>query len=141
MESHNTEKISRQSNFLSLFLFRFFPFWPLFAFLLAICIAGAWAYMHYTTPVYEISATLLLKDESKGVDDSKSVDFLNIYASKKIVENEIEVIHSRTIMNQVVSNLHLYAPVSEEGHIKSVSAYTSSPISIEAKDPQHLKSS
>ena len=119
--------------------FRFLPYWPLFAFLLIVAGAASWLYLRYTTPIYEASATILIKDERKGVDDSKMMEFLNIYSSKKIVENEIEVIHSRTVMRAVVENLHLYAPVWHEDNIKRTSAYTSSPVMIEAKDPRNLK--
>lgn len=138
MEINNSSQFNKESNLLDLLLFRFLPYWPLFAGLLVICGAGAWLYLRYAIPVYEVSATLLLKDESKGVDDSRSVDFLNVYASKKIVENEIEVIRSKTVMRQVVDNLHLYAPVSEVGRLKTIPAYTSAPIIIEAKEPERL---
>lgn len=139
MEETNVKKPSKESNLLSLLLFRFLPYWPLFAFLILICAAGAWIYLRNSTPIYRISATVLLKDEKKGVDDSKLVEFLNISTSKKIVENEIEVIRSRTIMKEVVNRLHLYAPVWEERYLKPASAFSSSPIIVEAKDPELLR--
>lgn len=83
MVDNNTTSVNKESNLLSLLLFRFLPYWPLFALLLVVCGTGAWAYLRYATPIYEISGTVLLKDERKGVDDSRIVDFLNIYTSKK----------------------------------------------------------
>ena len=53
---------------------------------------------------------------------------------KKIVENEIEIFRSRTLMAEVVKNLRLYAPVMEEDKFAPKSAYTTSPVVVEAAD-------
>ena len=42
-------------------------------------------------------------------------------------------------MQEVVKNLHLYAPVTVEGRVTNQSGYESSPIVIEAKDPDSIK--
>lgn len=138
MYNNDTYVQNRENSLLNLVLFQFLPYWPLFLLLSAVCGAGAWTYLQYATPVYEISATLMLKDKTKGVEDSKVADFLNIYSSKKVVENEIEVIHSRAIMKEVVNNLYLYAPVWEAASHKAIAAYTSSPVIVELKDPDHI---
>lgn len=128
-----------ESGILSMIAFRYLPFWPLFLVFVAIGVAASWAYVKYTVPLYEAHATIMVKDEKKGFDDAKLLDALNIYAPSKIVENEIEVLRSRSIMTEVVKQLHLYAPVMEEGKIKSMPAYRSSPVVVEAKNPELLK--
>jgi capsular exopolysaccharide synthesis family protein len=85
--------------------------------------------------MYAATATLIIKDEKKGNDDSKLMESLNMINNKKIIENEIEVLKSRLLMNQVVSNLHLYARMYTKGKLKTRSAYTSSPVYLEVKDP------
>lgn len=67
MEENNTKTSDKESNLLRLLLFHFLPYWPLFALLLVVGGMGAWVYLRYATPVYEISATLLLKDEKKAL--------------------------------------------------------------------------
>lgn len=129
---------SREENLISVLMQRYLPFWPLFVVLLVITLSAAWIYLQYATPVFETSATLIIKDENKGVDDSKIMESMNAFASKKIVENEIEVIRSRALMKQVVNDLHLYAPIFEDKGIRSASAYTTSPIAIELKNPESL---
>jgi capsular exopolysaccharide synthesis family protein len=84
--------------------------------------------------LYESSATLLIKDEKKGIDDSRMIESLNLITTKKIVENEIEVLRSRSLMSEVVKNLRLYAPVYHEDRWKKSSAYSSSPVQVEARD-------
>src|SRR6266487_5391361 len=119
-------------------MFRFFPYWPLFIGLLIICGIGSFVYLRYATPVYEIYATILIKDEKKGLDDSKMMQSLNVFSPNNIVENEMEILKSRGLMNTVVTNLNLYAPVFSEGRVRSMSAYTSSPIIVRVKKPGQL---
>ena len=84
---------------------KFFPYWPLFVILFAIAIAGAWTYLKYTTPLYQASASILIKDERKGSDESKLTESLDYLSSKKIVENEIEVLRSKTLLKKVVKKV------------------------------------
>lgn len=123
----------------------YLPYWPMFLVLLVLGLAGAWAYLKfYSIPVYETYATIMVKDEKKGVDESGVLEALQIYPTKNIVENEMEVIHSRKLMEKVVEQLQLYAPIYEaagnKGKIKPTSAYNSSPITIIARKPDELKS-
>lgn len=119
-------------------MFRYLPYWPLFILLMLIASAGAWNYIRFLSPLYEATATILIKDKSAQSADSKMMEALNLSPNQKNVENEIEVIQSRTFTKQVVNELALYAPVFEEGNIRPVSAYNSSPISIKAKNPNLL---
>ncbi|MBA2561712.1 MAG: polysaccharide biosynthesis tyrosine autokinase [Chitinophagaceae bacterium] len=128
-----------ESTFFEDFSYKYLPFWPLFIFFLIVLLVGAWVYLRYTTPVYATSSTLLINDEKKGADENKIEESLNLLSSNKIVENEIEVIKSRKLMEEVVKDLHLYAPVYEEGKVKLTSAYASSPVTIEVNQPEKLK--
>ncbi len=123
----------KDSNFSSSFIFRYLPYWPLFLLLTIIAI-----YLKFATLVFETNARILIKDEKKGSEDSKTLESLDLISPKKIIDNEMEVIQSKTLLNDVVKNLNLYAPVSEEQRFKSVSAYTSSPIIIYA-DSNNIK--
>lgn len=121
-------------------IFRFVPYWPMFLILLLLGFAAAWLYLRYTIPVYESTATILLKDDSKGFDNNSEIlSSMDIFGSKKIVENEIELLRSRTVMKEVVKNLGLYAPVLIEGKVHAVSAYVSSPVKIFLRMPDSLK--
>ncbi|MCP9751057.1 tyrosine-protein kinase [Ferruginibacter sp. HRS2-29] len=118
---------------------KYLAYWPLFLIAAALAIGAAYTYLRYTIPLYEATATLIIKDEKKGNEDSKMVEQLNMAGTKKIIENEVEVLQSRTLMNEVVKNLHLYAPIYREGKIKAVSSYTTNPVTIEAANPDDLK--
>src|SRR4051794_39464044 len=114
MDSEQNFKPFANENIISKLWEKYFPYWPIFLLLMALALAAAWFYLQFTLPVYSSSATLLIKDEKKGIEDSKMVGSLNLLASKKIIENETEVIKSRSLMKQVVRDLRLYAPIFEK---------------------------
>jgi tyrosine-protein kinase Etk/Wzc len=133
---HATEK---EKNAIEAFMYRYFPYWPLFALLLIISGAAAYVYLHYMAkPVYQVSANILIKDEKKGVDESKILEALNI-SSNKTVDNEVEVIQSGELLKEVIDSLHLYASFFEDGPLVSRSAYTSSPVTIELERPDDIQ--
>ncbi len=136
-----TPKNTDNSNGLDLgqFWLKHSVYWPYYLLLLVLSLTGAWLYLRYTTPVYKAYSRILIKDESKGTDDSKATDFLNMIGSKKVLENEKEVIASKALLEQVVYSLGLYAPVFENTNIAPAYAYLSSPISVYAKEPDLLK--
>jgi capsular exopolysaccharide synthesis family protein len=129
----------KDNNFLGKVIFRYLPYWPMFAMLLILAGVGSWLYLRFSTPIYESTARLMIKDERKGTENTKALEDLNLMATKKIIENEVEVIQSRTLLNEVIKNLHLYAPVYEEGSVRSASAYTSSPISVEVQNADKIQ--
>lgn len=47
-------------------LFRYIIRWPWFVASIILCLAGAWLYLRQTTPVYNISASVVIKDDKKG---------------------------------------------------------------------------
>src|SRR5689334_20181198 len=106
-----------EENFIIQTLSRYLPYWPLFVVLFIVALGAAWAYLRLSKPLYESSARILIKDEKKGAEDGKAVEGLNLLSTKKIIENETEVIQSRTLLKEVVNNLHLYTPVIEEGKL------------------------
>lgn len=66
------------------------------------------------------------------------METLNVLSSKKIIENEMEVLRSRALMIDVVKKLHLYAPIYEKTKIRPVSLYATSPVIIESINPDSL---
>lgn len=133
----NTE--NSKSSFFEDVSYKFLPYWPLFIFFLATFLLIGWLYLQNTISIYEITSTILVNDEKKGADENKIEESINLLSSNTLVENEIEVIHSRALMERVVRQLNLYAPVFEDGVFKETSAYTTSPISLEVSEPEKLK--
>ena len=130
-----------EENLIQQIVSKYVPYWPMFLAAIIIAVGIAFLYLRYTVPIYEAKATILIKDEKKGNEDSKLMESLDKISSKKIVENEIEVIQSRTLMVNVVKSLFLYAPVFEEGKVHTLSAYIKSPVAIESLNPDSIRGS
>jgi tyrosine-protein kinase Etk/Wzc len=133
--------IQQDGNIVQQLLFRYLPYWPLFLIMLILGATAGFLFIRYSIPVYETSASVLIKDERKGTDDSKVIESLNLFGSKKIVENEIEMIRSRDLLKKVVKNLRLYAPVYEEGKVNVIPAFTKTPVLLEVRTPDSMSSS
>src|SRR6185369_9047995 len=101
MKIHAKASPEKDTNLFAQTVFKYLPYWPMFLIFLAIAVAGSWLYLRYTTPLYETSARIMVKDEKKGADNSKVMEELNLLSTKKIIENEIEVIQSRTLLSEV----------------------------------------
>ncbi len=117
---------------------RYVAYWPLFVLLIVLAVAAAKFYTWYAIPQYESNAKILINDEKKGAEDSKEREVFNTLNTKKIIENEMEVVQSRTLVEGVSKNLYLYAPMFEKARLRYVPAYNNSPIKIESKDPSSI---
>jgi tyrosine-protein kinase Etk/Wzc len=127
-------------NLLNDVFFKYLPYWPLFVITLMIALPAGWLYLRRAIPQYETSASIMLKDESKGAYGGAGIEAIDKISDKKIIENELKVLQSRTLMQDVVTKLHLYASFFEEGDLVALPAYVTSPVTIEAVDPDGLKS-
>jgi capsular exopolysaccharide synthesis family protein len=119
--------------------YKYLPYWPFYLLLVIIGLTGAWIYLRYKQPVYQTTATLLIKDDKNSTPASELQDAFDMFGAKKNVENEIEVLQSKTLMQEVVTNLHLYAPVYIAGRVIHQSGYVRSPVIVEAKQPDSLE--
>ncbi len=141
MENYYAEENRPQQSLVQLLMFRYLPYWPLFVVLAIVFLAGGYFYLKVTPPKYRSTASVLIKDEKKGVDNSQMIESLNIYASKKIVENEIEVVKSKTLLLETVKQLNLCAPVYTDALIGTKGAYSRSPVVVEVQDVSKIRES
>ena len=128
------EPEEKESSILEKIASNYLPYWPLLLLIILLTLTGAYLYLRYATPMYSASATIMIKDDRKGSEDSHISDQLNLIASNKNIENEIQVLQSRALMEAVVKKLCLYAPLSQKGQVKSSDAYMQSPVVVEARN-------
>lgn len=114
-------------------LFRYIIRWPWFVASIFVCLLSAWIYLRYTTPVYNISASIIIKDLQKGGSsgsDLAAFEGLGILNVSKNIDNEIEILRSKSLIKDVVSELGLYTNYFAKGNINDVELYNSSPVSV-----------
>ena len=116
-------------------LFRYLIHWPWFVVSVVICIACAWGYLRLATPVYNISATVLIKDDKKGSGASMSSELERMgldgfVSSSNNVDNEIEVLKSKSLAREVVNNLGLFVTYKDEDEFPNRELYRTSPVVV-----------
>ena len=130
MRAQSEEQINIQE-----ILFRYLIHWPWFVVSVIVCVALAWGYLRLTTPVYNISATVLIKDEKKGgganmFSELEKMGLNGFVSSSSNIENEIEVLKSRTLAREVVSSLGLFVTYMDEDKFPNKELYRTSPVLV-----------
>jgi len=133
--------MKNQETLFSRLLVKYKPYWPLFFLFLILSTTATYFYLRFAAPKFQATASLIIKDEKKGNDDSRLMESLNLIGSKKIIENEIEVLKSRPVIETVIKKLHLYAEVYIKKGIKNDYLFSDAPFYIEAYDPLQIKNS
>lgn len=114
-------------------LFKYTIHWPWFVACILLCMAGAWLYLHYTPPVYNISASVIIKDNDKNSKASSGMadlEDLGFYSSINNFDNEVEILQSRTLIKKVVEELDLYISYVEKSSFHDIELYKSSPVKV-----------
>ena len=99
------------------------------------CLIAAYVYLYIATPVYNISATVLIKDDKKGgasnnVGGLDELGLSGLITSSQSIDNEIEVLRSKTLVKEVVNYLNLYVTYKDEDLIPSKELYKTSPVQV-----------
>ena len=99
------------------------------------CLIAAYVYLYVATPVYNISATVLIKDDKKGgasnnVGGLDELGLSGLITSSQSIDNEIEVLRSKTLVKEVVNYLNLYVTYKDEDLIPSKELYKTSPVQV-----------
>lgn len=100
--------------------------WYWFVLSLAVCLGVAIAYLLRTPPVYTRSASILIKDDSKGKSastDMESFADFGIFTTNTNVNNEMGTLQSPDLMREVVRRLHLDMNYLVDGRFHKVTIY------------------
>lgn len=118
------------------YLRRFIRYWYFFPLFMVISLTCAFFYLQIKQPVYSTKTTIMIKDEKKGLGGAQG-DILSQlstqFGGNKLVENELEIIKSQTLMEQVVKELHLEVSVTSKQGLRTVSLYGASPVLVKAE--------
>ena len=116
-------------------LFKYIIHWPWFVGAVLVCLIGAWIYLRMATPVYNISATVLIKDDKKGGNTGgmaglEELGLSGLISSSQNIDNELEVLRSKTLVKEVVNQLNLYVSYTDEDEFPSKNMYKTSPVIV-----------
>lgn len=100
-----------------------------------ICLCGAKIYLQKQTPVYRIQATIMINDDQKGSFNNQIQTFqqdFGIMSTTGGLDNELEVLRSKSMIKQAVMDLGLHTRYSiDNGFFKPATVlYGSYPIKV-----------
>ena len=112
-------------------------------FVLSLIIFGSLGaiYLRYTTPMYQSTAKLLIKDESgsnRRGQSLQNMSNLGIISNSTGIDNEMEILTSHSLAEDAIRDLKLYVNYSTKGRVKDVILYRNQPLNVDV-DPGHLE--
>jgi tyrosine-protein kinase Etk/Wzc len=111
--------------------------WQWFVLAISICLFAAFMYLRYTIPQYSITTTILVKDDKKGGMLSELSAFADLGMGGGMnsnLDNEIEILKSRTLVEITVKKLNLNSSLIKDGRIVASEIYGDTPIIVDFID-------
>lgn len=116
--NNGIENEEQEINLYALF-FKYMVYWPWFVASVLVCCIGMYVFLHYQTPVYNITSSVLIKEDNKKGGAATAMGLaaiqdLGMLSMTSKFDNEVEILKSRTLIKKVVSDMGLYINLSEE---------------------------
>ncbi len=112
------------------YLFYFMAHWKVFAISFFVCLLLSIWYLLRTMPMYQVTATIMVRDEKRGGDfltELSVFDGINAMNNSN-TDNEVEVLRSRTLIKDVIYANQLYKVYEGKRFLKSDDLFRKSPI-------------
>lgn len=128
----STENLEQELN-LRAVLDNYLTHWKWFLLGVLVSLSIAFVYLRYSIPLYQASATILVKDEKKGGMLSELSAFADMGLGgglKSNVDNEIEILKSRTLVESTVKKMDLNIALIVKGKIINSELFEKLPIEV-----------
>ncbi|MGS4345237.1 GumC family protein [Myroides odoratus] len=106
--------------------------WRWFVLSVFITLVLAFVYLRYTEKTYKVNTTIIVKDEKRGggisTELSAFADLGMLSGGKSNLENETQILSSRTLAERTVRRLQLNISYINEGRVINSELYGNSPI-------------
>ena len=116
-------------------LFEYLMYWPWILGCIIIMGITMYAYLRYKAPIYNINATVLIKQDdqtkSSSIPPMQAMQDLGMLSMANNFDNEVEIIRSRTLVKKVVNKLNLYINYKEKQTFRyPADLYKNSPVQV-----------
>ena len=118
----------------------FILYWKWFVVSIFVCLALCFVYLKFTTPIYQMNAKILIKEDDAHKSRRMSglqMENLGMMINSYGVENEVEILNSDILARQIVEDLKLYVSYKTVGNFRDHLIYKTQPISVDMDKP-HL---
>ena len=132
--NNNPEGEEREINLYAVF-FKYMVYWPWFVASVLACCIGMYVFLRYQTPVYNVTSSVLIKeDEKKGANAASglaAIQDLGMLSMTSNFDNEVEILRSRTLIKKVVNDMGLYIDMEESNALGfNPPLYRNSPVNV-----------
>ena len=107
--------------------------WKYFVLSLVFFILICFFYLKYTAPIYNVTSSILVKDEEKGISNQlnafSEIGF-DLSGNNLKLENEIELLNSRSLLTSVVESLNLNVNYFDDKALIKKESYKNLPIKV-----------
>jgi len=107
--------------------------WYWFVLFLGLSIGGSVFYLYKATNFYGASAKILIKPQKNAIKDALTASLASSGPSKDEIANEIEILTSSSLINEVISKLNLDISYFIEGRLKTGEIYQGRPFLVDGK--------
>ena len=122
----NEEKIDIKGIF-----FSYMTYWYFFLLSILFFIFLGFLINRYTVPEYSVSSTLLIRDDSNTQLGAENIlEGLELFSGKKNLKNEIVILKSYSVTEQIVEELNLGISYFKKGFIISNELFNNSPFIV-----------
>ena len=116
------------------FLLKYLHYSWLFAICILLGLIGAWLYLRYTKPMYNVSSTLLIRNDNErrggAISSQDMFSDMGLFQSTTNKQNEMLILSSRTMMERVVKNMGLQKKYSVIANVKTTDIYPDYPLEL-----------
>ena len=136
----NNSDIEEQEESINLraLLIKYLIYWPWFIASIIICLGCAFIYLRFQTPVYNTTASVLIKEtdpRSKAMTQANgavaALQDIGGFSMTSNFDNEVEILKSRTLIKKVVSELGLYIQHSQDQSFSyDIPLYQNTPVKV-----------
>lgn len=118
-------------DFVALF-FRYLNYWYFFVASVALIVGAMYLYLKTITPVYEVSASVIIDDQEKSKSPNSMMDLENLgfFSATSNFDNELEILQSRTLIKKAIINSGFYINYEKKGLFRNEDIYKKSPINV-----------
>lgn len=118
---------------------RYAKYWYWFVLCFIICTVIAYSSLRYSTPLYVVSSTIVISQEDNLSDAGLSVfKDLGINQTQDQIENEIQILKSKTLIKNVITKLNLNVQYFYEGRVLDVEEYRNPAVRIDFLVPDSI---
>ena len=112
-------------------IFKYVRYWYWFLLSMLVCFFVVKNYLSHTIPVYQSKANIKIIDDSKNTFVLPSAGLTSASRSKVNLDNQIEVLKSNRLLEQVVKNLNLNTQYFTVGYINNIEIWKNRPFNVQ----------